>query len=160
MRKGRGQPAKPSYGGHALMDNRHGLRLDLAVSDARTHETVAAKDLLARQRRKHRHARTLGGDKGYCTRDFVAHLREHDIAPHIARIDGRYTPGLDARTRRHESYRVSQWKRKRIEEIFGWLKTVGGLRKSRFIGPVQTQLYAYFAATAYNLLRISMLSAA
>jgi len=157
MRKGNGQPAKLSYGGHALMDNRHGLCLDLAVSDARTHETVVAKELLARQRRKHRHPSTLGADKGYCTRSFIEHLREHGIAPHIARIDGRRTPGLDARTTRHASYRTSQRKRKRVEEIFGWLKTVGGLRKSRFIGQARTQMYAYFAATAYNLLRISRL---
>ncbi len=160
MRKGNGQPAKLSYGGHALMDNRYGLCLDFAVTDARMHETVAAKELLARQRRKRCRPRTLGADKGYCTRGFIEHLREHDIAPHVARIDGRYTPGLDGRTTRHESYRLSQRKRKLVEEIFGWLKTVGGLRKSRFIGQAKTQMHAYFAAAAYNLLRISRLAAA
>lgn len=158
MRKGNGQPAKLSYGGHALMDNRFGLCVDLAVSDSRTHETVVARAMLARQRRKHRHPRTLGADKGYCTRGFIEHLRAQGIAPHIARIEGRRTPGLDARTRRHESYRQSQRKRKRVEEIFGWLKTLGGLRKSRFIGMAKTQLYAYLAATAYNLLRIGRLT--
>ena len=158
MRKGNGQPAKLSYGGHALMDNRFGLCVDLAVSDSRTHETVVAREMLARQRRKHRHPRTLGADKGYCTRGFIEHLRAQRIAPHIARIEGRRTPGLDARTTRHESYRQSQRKRKRVEEIFGWLKTVGGLRKSRFIGMAKTQLYAYLAATAYNLLRIGRLT--
>ena len=70
----------------------------------------------------------------------------------------RRTPGLDARTTRHESYRVSQRKRKRVEEIFGWLKTVAGFRKSRFTGIQRTQLYAYFAASAYNLLRMSRLT--
>jgi len=157
MRKGNGQPAKLSYGGHALMDNRHGLCVDLAVTDARLHETLAAETILARQRRKHRHPTTLGADKGYCVRSFIAHLREHGIAPHIARIDGRRTPGLDGRTTRHDSYRVSQRKRKRVEEIFGWLKTVGGLRKCRFIGRVRTQLYVHLAGAAYNLLRISRL---
>ena len=156
MRKGNGQPAKLSYGGHALMDNRFGLCVDRAVSDSRTHETVVAREMLARQRRKHRHPRTLGADKGYCTRGFIEHLREQGIAPHIARIEGRRTPGRDARTTRHESYRQSQ--RKRVEEIFGRLKTVGGLRKSRFTGMAKTQLYAYFAATAYNLLRIGRLT--
>jgi len=160
MRKGNGQPAKLSYGGHALMDNCYGLCVDLAVTDSRLHETVAAKDMLARQRRKHRHPVTLGADKAYCTRDFINHLRQHGTAPHIARIEGRRTPGLDGRTTRHESYRVSQRKRKRVEEIFGWLKTVGGLRKSRFIGQVKTQLYAHLAGAAYNLLRISRLTMA
>ena len=141
MRKGNGQPAKLSHGGHALMDNRYGLCVDLAVTDARMHETAAAKDLLARQRRKHRRPSTLGADKGYCTRGFIAYLRAHGTAPHVARIDGRKTPG-------------------RVEEIFGWLKTVGGLRKSRFIGQARTQIYAYFAAAAYNLLRISRLKLA
>lgn len=160
MRKGNGQPAKLSYGGHALMDNRYGLCLDLSVTDARLHETVAARAMLVRQRRKRRHALTLGADKGYCTRGFIAHLREQGTAPHIARIDGRTTPGLDGRTTRHESYRVSQRKRKRVEEIFGWLKTVGGLRKSRFIGQAKTQMYAHLAGAAYNLLRISRLATA
>ncbi|MBM4228268.1 MAG: IS5 family transposase [Gammaproteobacteria bacterium] len=158
MRKGNGQPAKLSYGGHALMDNRYGLCVDLAVTDSRLHETVAAKDMLARQRGKHRHPLTLGADKAYCTRGFIDHLRQHGTVPHIARIEGRRTPGLDGRTTRHESYRISQRKRKRVEEIFGWLKTVGGLRKSRFIGQARTQLYAHLAGAAYNLLRISRLA--
>jgi transposase len=155
MRKGNGQPAKLSYGGHALMDNRHGLCVDLAVTDSRLHETVAAKDMLARQRRKQRHPLTLGADKAYCTRGFIDYLRQHGTTPHIARIEGRRTPGLDGRAPRHESYRISQRKRKRVEETFGWLKTVGGLRKSRFIGQAKTRLYAHLAGAAYNLLRIS-----
>jgi IS5 family transposase len=83
------------------------------------------------------------------------HLREHHLRPYIARIEGRHTPGLDARTTRHASYRVSQRTRKRIEEIFGWLKTVGGMRKSRVIGIARTQMQAYRAASAYNLLRMA-----
>jgi hypothetical protein len=73
-------------------------------------------------------------DKGYHVKDFLAHLREQRIRPPIARIDHRNTPGLDGRTRRTEGYRISQCKRQRVEEIFGWLKTVGGMRKTRFIG--------------------------
>jgi hypothetical protein len=76
-------------------------------------------------------------------KDFVQHLREHGIKPHIARIDGRKTPGLDGRTSCTEGYKVSQRKRKRVEEIFGWLKTVGGMRKTRFIGEARTQIAAY-----------------
>jgi transposase len=158
MRRGWGQPAKLSFAGHALMDNRAGLCADLQITDARTAEPKAAAALLARQRRKRVRPLTLAADKGYCSKAFVAHLRAHGIRPHIARIHSRRTPGLDGRTTRHDGYRVSQRKRKRIEEIFGWLKTVGGLRKSRFIGIERTQLYAYFAASAYNLLRMSRLA--
>lgn len=158
MRRGWGQPAKLCFGGHALMDNRTGLCADLQITDARTAEPKVAEALLARQRRKRVRPLTLGADKGYCTKAFVAHLREHGIRPHIARIQNRRTPGLDDRTTRHDSYRVSQRHRKRIEEIFGWLKTVGGLRKTRFVGIKRTQLHAYFAASAYNLLRMARLT--
>jgi len=158
MRRGWGQPAKLCFGGHALMDNRTGLCADLQITDARTAEPKVAEALLARQRRKRVRPLTLGADKGYCTKAFVAHLREHGIRPHIARIQNRRTPGLDDRTTRHDSYRVSQRHRKRIEEIFGWLKTVGGLRKTRFVGIERTQLHAYFAASAYNLLRMARLA--
>jgi len=82
------------------------------------------------------------------------------VAPHIARIEGRRTPGLDARTTRHEGYAISQRKRRRIEEIFGWMKTVGGMRKSRFVGIARTQLAAYLVGAAYNLLRMARLQAA
>jgi transposase len=157
MRRGWGQPAKLSFAGHALMENRNGLCADLQITDARLSEPLAAQELLARQRRHRIRPVSVGADKGYCSKAFVAHLREQGIEPHIARILSRYTPGLDGRTTRHEGYRVSQRKRKRIEEIFGWLKTVAGFRKSRFIGIERTQLYAYFAASAYNLLRMSRL---
>lgn len=100
---------------------------------------------------------TLGGDKGYYNKAFVAWLRGRKIAPHIARIEGRSAPGLDARTTRHEGYAISQRKRKRIEEIFGWMKAVGGFRKSRFVGIAKTQLAAYMVGAAYNLLRMARL---
>lgn len=158
MRRGFGQPAKLSFAGHALMDNRAGLCADLQITDARLAEPLGAKALLARQRRKRVTITTLGADKGYCNKAFVAHLREQGIRPHIARIPSRRTPGLDGRTTRHASYAMSQRHRKRIEEIFGWLKTIGGLRKSRFVGLERTQLYAYLAASAYNLLRMARLA--
>jgi len=138
MRKGNGQPAKLSYGGHVLMENRSGLCVDLLITDATLAEHQAARQLLTRARRRKIHPKTLGADKGYHVKDFVQHLREHGIKPHIARIDGRKTPGLDGRTSCTEGYKVSQRKRKRIEEIFGWLKTVGGMRKTRFIGEART----------------------
>jgi transposase len=160
MRKGNGQPAKLSYGGHALMENRSGLCVDLLITDATLAEHQAARQLLTRARRRKIHPKTLGADKGYHVKDFVQHLREHKIKPHIARIDGRKTPGLDGRTSCTEGYKVSQRKRKRIEEIFGWLKTVGGMRKTRFIGEARTQIAAYLSAAAYNLLRIAKLQSA
>jgi len=160
MRKGNGQPAKLSYGGHALMENRSGLCVDLLITDATLAEHQAARQLLTRARRRKIHPKTLGADKGYHVKDFVQHLREHGIKPHIARIDGRKTPGLDGRTSCTEGYKVSQRKRKRIEEIFGWLKTVGGMRKTRFIGEARTQIAAYLSAAAYNLLRIAKFQAA
>ncbi|WP_398314311.1 IS5 family transposase [Zoogloea sp.] len=160
MRKGNGQPAKLSYGGHALMENRSGLCVDLLITDATLAEHQAARQLLTRARRRKIHPKTLGADKGYHVKDFVQHLREHGIKPHIARIDGRKTPGLDGRTSCTEGYKVSQRKRKRVEEIFGWLKTVGGMRKTRFIGEARTQIAAYLSAAAYNLLRIAKLQRA
>lgn len=160
MRKGNGQPARLSYGGHALMENRSGLCVDLLITDATLAEHQAARQLLTRARRRKIHPKTLGADKGYHVKDFVQHLREHKIKPHIARIDGRKTPGLDGRTSCTEGYKVSQRKRKRIEEIFGWLKTVGGMRKTRFIGEARTQIAAYLSAAAYNLLRIAKLQSA
>ena len=134
MRKGNGQPAKLSYGGHALMENRSGLCVDLLITDATLAEHQAARQLLTRARRRRIHPKTLGADKGYHVKDFIQHLREHNIRPHIARIEGRKTPGLDGRTTRTEGYKVSQRKRKRIEEIFGWLKT-GHLEKPRLAHP-------------------------
>jgi hypothetical protein len=91
-------------------------------------------------------------------KEFVGHLREHQVRPYIARIKDRKTPGLDGRTTRSDGYRVSHRKRKRVEEIFGWLKTADGLRKTRFIDQAKTQMAAFISGTAYNLLSIAKLS--
>lgn len=96
-------------------------------------------------------------DKGYHTKEFVAQVRRRGIVPHVAQIEGRRTPGLDSRTTRHAGYAFSQRKRKRIEEIYGWMKTIGGLRRSRFVGIAKTQLAAYLVGAAYNLLRMARL---
>jgi IS5 family transposase len=157
-RKGAGKEARLSFCGNALMENRQGLLVDIEIRKAEgVAEREGALDLLTRQRRKRVKPKTLGADKGYHTRDFVERLRKRGIAPHIACIENRKTPGLDARTTRHESYAISQHKRKRVEEIFGWLKTVGGLRKSRLKGIARTQLLAHLHGAAYNLLRIGRL---
>jgi transposase len=160
MKKGNGQPAKLSFGAHALMENRSGLLIDLAITDATLYEPYAAEPMLDRRRQARQAMRTLGADKGYFNRGFIEKLRSRHIAPHISRIDGRSATGLDGRTTRHESYAISQRKRKRIEEIFGWMKTVGGLRKSRFFGIAKTQLAAYLVGAAYNLLRMARMQPA
>lgn len=157
MRKGPGKESKLSYGGHALMENRHGLCVDIRVTPAIEPEPRAAEAMVNRQRRKHVRLSTLGADKGYHTKAFVAGLRSKNIAPHIAMIKGRVTPGLDQRTTRHAGYAVSQKKRKRVEEIFGWMKTYGGLRKTMLRGIERVQVQAWLVGAAYNLLRMSRL---
>jgi transposase len=157
LRKSKGKESKLCFGGHALMENRHGLCVDLRVSSALEPEPEAARQMLTRQAQKRVRPTTLGADKGYHTKGFVACLRARNIVPHIAQIKGRYTPGLDARTTRHASYAVSQRKRKRVEEIFGWMKSYGGLRKTMFRGVRRVQLHAWLVGAAYNLLRISRL---
>ncbi len=157
-KKGAGKESRLAFSGHALMENRHGLCLDIHIRTADGYaEREAALKMLARQGRKRIKPKTLGADKGYHTKDFVARLRRRGIIPHVARIESRKTPGLDARTTRHDGYALSQKKRKRIEEIFGWMKTVGGLRKTRVRGIARTQLLAHLTGAAYNLLRISRL---
>jgi transposase len=159
-RKGKGKEAKLYYGGHALMENRNGLCVDLEVRSALQTETEATKQILARQAKKRVRPSTLGADKGYHTKDFVAHLRKKNIAPHIAQIEGRNTPGLDARTTRHAGYATSQRKRKRVEEIFGWMKAYGGLRRTLVRGLARVKMHAYIVGAAYNLLRMSRLQPA
>ncbi len=122
LRKGLGKESKLCYGGHALMDNRHGLCVDMKVTPSvGVTEAQAAGVMLSRQGRKRIRPKTLGADKGYHNRDFIDYLRRKGIRPHVAMIEGRETPGLDGRTTRHDGYTWSQRKRKRIEEIFGWL---------------------------------------
>ena len=158
MRKGNGQPAKLSYGAHVLMDNRHGLCAEIALTDATEAEHRIADRLLGQARKRRWRVKTIGADKGYCVREFIGRCRARGIAPHVARIEHRRTPGLDARTTRHAGYAISQRKRKRVEEIFGWLKTYGGLRKTRFVGQERVALHTTLAAIAYNLLRMAKLA--
>jgi transposase len=156
FRKSRAAATKLYFSGNAVAENRCGLIVDFSLDDILTGERAAALRQLTR--RKHRRIKTLAGDKGYCTKDFVATLRRRRIRPHVAFIeDGRRIPGLDRRTRRHATYRLSQRKRKLIEQAFGWIKTVAGLRKSRFFGRARTELYALIAMSAYNLTRMARL---
>lgn len=158
-KKAPGREAKLSYAAHVLLDHRHGLCVDLSVTGASgTAERDAALAMLKRQARKRIRPRSLAGDKGFHTRDFIHRLRARGVQPHIAAIAGRRTPGLDGRTMRHAGYALSQRLRKLVEEVFGWAKTVGGLRKTRFIGRARTEMHALLVGTAYNLLRVSRLT--
>jgi transposase len=156
-RKARGHEAKLAYQGHVLMENRHGLAVEGCVTRASGYaERAAALDMLDRLAPTGRI--TLGADKGYDSRDFVAVLRQLQVTPHMAQNTSHRS--LDARTTRHASYAVSQWKRKRVEEIFGWLKTVGLLRKARHRGRRRVNWMFIFSLAAYNLVRIRNLAEA
>ena len=158
MRKGDGKEAKLSFSAHALMENRNGMLVDLRIAEASgTAERRVALEMiddnLPGQRRI-----TLGADKGYHTRDFVQDCRDRKVTPHVA--DKAKHSMLDGRTTSHPGYGVSQRFRKRVEEIFGWTKTVGAFRRTRFRGTARTQLAAYIVGAAYNLTRMSRLLAA
>lgn len=157
MRKGRGKEAKLSFSGHALMENRHGLLLDMQITEATgTAERETAVAMIDRLRPQGRV--TLGADRGYDTRHFVANCRERDVTPHVAQHQHRHRrSAIDRRTTSHSGYVASQRVRKRIEAIFGWMKTIGGLRRTRFLGIRRTQLAAHIVGAAYNLLRIAKL---
>lgn len=152
MRKSDGKEATLSFGVHALTENRNGLVKDLKVSEAngRCEREVALDMIDAHVER----GATLGADAAYNTKDFVADCRERGVTPHVA---GKKSSAIDGRTTRHRGYEASQKVRKRIEQVFGWLKTIGGLRKTRFKGREKTQLYAFMAGAAYNLIRMTKL---
>jgi transposase len=159
MRKALGKEAKFSFGAHALMENRNGLLVDFSVTSATgTTECDAAEAMLRRQARKGIKPWTLGGDKGYDRRKFVAFLRSRKIAPHIAQgLARRGGLAIDGRTTRHNGYAVSQCIRKKVEEIFGWMKAIGGFRKTRYKGVRRTHLAGWFVGAVYNLLRMAKL---
>ena len=153
-RKGPGKEAKLCFAGHVLMENRSGLVVDLSITHATgTAEREAALEMLDRLRGAHR--ATVGADKNYDTSAFVTEWRTMNITPHVAR---RVWSNLDRRTTRHPGYRLSQQVRKRVEEIFGWIKTVGGGRKLRYIGLARNQLWAEITVAAYNLVRMAKLA--
>ena len=153
--KGDRQEAKLFFMGHVLMENRNGLAVGARLTQATGYaEREAALELIAEAPRRRRV--TLGADKGYDVAAFVDELRQHQVTPHVAK-KARYS-ALDERTTRHETYAVSQRKRKRVEEIFGWLKTVGMTRKVRHRGLPRVDWIFTFAVAAYNLVRIRNLS--
>ena len=159
-RKGKGKEAKLSFSGHVLMENRNGLVVDaevwLATGTAERDAALAMLVELLENRRV-----TLGADKNYDTRDFIKELRRLMVTPHVAQNQhARRRSAIDGRTTRHAGYQISQKKRKRVEEIFGWMKTVGGMRKQRHRGLATVSWMFTFAAAAYNLVRIRNLTTA
>jgi transposase len=153
-RKGLGKEAKLSYSAHALIENRNGLLIDFQMDEANgTTERDSALDMLDVALSGQR--ATVGCDKGYDTRDFVEGCRARNVTPHVAQKQK--GSAVDARTTRQPGYAISQRFRKRIEEVFGWMKTVGNFRKTRFRGFDRNQLAAYMLGAAYNLLRIARL---
>ena len=157
--KGNGQTARLSYAAHVLMENRNGLCADVVVTQASgSAEWDGALLMLDRQAQAGVRPRTLGADAGYDVRRFVEAVRERGISTHIASTrDTRRRSWMDGRSKRHRGYSVSQRVRKRVEEIFGWWKTVGGFRKTRYRGTKRTGLWAYITAAAYNLTRMARL---
>jgi IS5 family transposase len=155
-RKGKGKEAKLSYAGHVLMENRNGLAVNACVNLAEGRAEVEAAVAMVEEI-PGQHRVTLGGDKNYDTKEFVQEMRDHQVTPHVA---CKPTTIIDARTTRHPGYAISQQKRKRVEEIFGWLKTIGGLRKTRHRGLERVGWMFTFALAAYNLVRMRNLATA
>lgn len=156
-RKGNGKEAKLSYSGHVLMENRNGLVADVEVLQAHgTAERDAA--LVMMESLPGDQPVTVGADKNYDTKDFVAESRNLKVTPHVAQNNKGRRSAIDGRTTRHAGYLISQRKRKRVEEIFGWMKTVGGMRKLRHRGLHLVGWMFTFAAAAYNLVRIRNLA--
>jgi transposase len=159
FRKGKGKEAKLVFMAHALMENRNGLLADFQVTGATgTAERDVVPVLLEQARERGFHPKTMGGDRNYDTRDCVSTLRKRGVTPHVAQNTGGRRSAIDRRTTRHPGYGLSQRLRKRVEEIFGWMKTVGGFRRSRYRGLDKTGLAGYIVATAYNLVRMSKLA--
>ncbi len=158
-RKGSGKEAKLSYNGNVLMENRNGLVADAQVLPATgTAERDAALRMI--ESIPGDHPVTLGADKAYDTKDFVAECRNMNATPHVAQNNKGRKSAIDRRTTRHAGYGISQQKRKRVEEIFGWMKTIGGMKKLRHRGLELVSWMFTFAAAAYNLVRIRNLSTA
>ncbi|MXZ24447.1 MAG: IS5 family transposase [Caldilineaceae bacterium SB0665_bin_21] len=156
LRKGLGKEARLAFMGHALMENRNGLLMDFIVSQATgTAERDVVPELLDGVRERGYRPRTLGADRGYDTKDCVGDMRARRVTPHVARK--KKHSAIDGRTTRHAGYAVSLRLRKRVEEVFGWMKTVGGFRRTRYRGVARTGLAGYLVATAYNLVRLAKL---
>ena len=153
-RKSSGQESRLAYLGHVMIDNRHGLAVDTELTEAHGRaEREAALVMAARLPGSTRRV-TLGADKGYDALEFVEGLRQWSVTPHVAQNNTRRRSRIDVRTTRHDGYRQSQKKRKLVEQVFGWIKTTAGFRKTKHRGRDRVGWMFTFAAAAYNLVRI------
>ena len=160
FRKGPGKEARLCFMGHALMENRNGLIIDAVTTRASGHAERLAAIALVEPHADRPNPITLGADKAYDTADFVMELRERTVTPHVAQNQSGRRSAIDGRTTRHPGYALSQRIRKRIEEAFGWAKTVAGLRKMRHRGLPKVGWQFTLAMAAYNLVRLPKLLAA
>ena len=152
-----GKEAKLYFMGHALMENRNGLVVDACLTEANGHaERIAALHMIEPRADRSRPI-TLGADRGYDAEDFVNELRSMKATPHVAQNTSGRSSAVDGRTTRHAGYAVSQRIRKRIEEAFGWIKTVAGQERTKFRGRERVGWAFTFAAAAYNLARLPKL---
>ena len=159
-RKSNGTAAKLCYAGHLLLEHRNALIVDAELTAATGYaERDTAVELLARLPTSKRR-RTVAGDKGYDTKDFVGRTRQLGFTPHVAPNTTNRRSAIDGRTTRHPGHLVSQRIRKRIEEPFGWIKTIAGGRKLRYLGQARNRAWFKITTAVYNLLRISALDAA
>jgi transposase len=158
-RKGNAVPAKLCYSAHVLMENRNGLCAQISVAAATGEaEWVQAAAMIDRARVNGARPSTVGADKAYDVQRFIDDMRARGVTPHVAQqITAHRGSRIDGRTIRHSGYAISQRRRKRVEEIFGWMKTVGGWRKTRYRGQSRNSLWAYLTAAAYNLTRMARL---
>jgi transposase len=153
FKKSKGSEAKLSYLGHVLMENRNGLLVQTFLTEANGRAEREAAMLMAEAIPGGKRV-TLGGDKNYDTQEFVRELRGMNITPHVAQNDSNRSSAIDQRTARHFSYEVSQRKRKRVEQSFGWMKMVGMLRKVKLRGIDKVGWLFTFTGAAYNLCRL------
>ena len=157
-KKSKGSEAKLSYLGHGLMENRNGLLVGTLVTLASGTAERDAAQRLAKQIPGTQRV-TLGADKNYDTRDFVRALRKMKVTPHVAQNNTNRSSAIDGRTTRHAGYAISQQKRKRVEQSFGWMKVIGMLRKVKLRGREKVSWWFTYVGAAYNLVRLRTLQA-
>jgi transposase len=158
-RKGNGVAAKLSYAGHLLMENRNALIADMELTSATGYAERETALTLMRRLPARARRRTVAGDKGYDTRDFIAGCREMGVTPHVSQNTSNRRSAIDGRTTRHAGHVIGLRIRKRIEEPFGWMKTIAGGRKLRYIGLQRNRAWFLMTGAVYNLIRISALDA-
>jgi transposase len=157
FKKGEGSPSKLSYMAHVISENRNGLVRAASVTEANSKQEREAGLKMVKELFGDRKRRTLGGDKAYDEKQFVGGLRSLNITAHVTQYTGQRGSSIDNRTTRHPGCEISQTKRKLVEQIFGWLKSIGMMRRMRHRGQAQVQWMFQLGTATYNLVRMSNL---